>query len=315
MGANMATNLLKTFKEVHVFDVVEANVAALEQKGAKRSASVEELAATCSTIITMLPATQHVSNVLKGPKGIFAIAKPNTLIIDCSTIDPVVSKELNAEAVAAGHRMVDAPVSGGVAGATAGTLTFMVGGDGRTFEECQQFLQAMGKNMVLVGGPGSGGVTKICNNLSLAISMVGTAEAMNLGRRLGMDPKTLAGVLNTSTGRCWASEVNNPCPGVLDNVPASRGYTGGFAAALMYKDLGLAMDVAHGAGANIVPVGDVVHGIYGSLVNDGYGGKDFSVVFEPLASPNGLLTTDQKEIAALRAENKKLQEQLAALNK
>jgi len=315
MGANMATNLLKSFDDVYVYDVVDANVNALVEKGAKRSATVKDLAQQCSTIITMLPATQHVSGVLRGPEGIFASAKPNTLIIDCSTIDPVVSKELNADAVTAGHRMVDAPVSGGVAGATAGTLTFMVGGDEQTFEEAKQFLSAMGKNMVLVGEPGAGGVTKICNNLSLGIAMVGTAEAMNLGRRLGMDPKTLAGVLNTSTARCWASDTNNPCPGVFDNVPASRGYTGGFASALMYKDLGLAMDVARKAGSNIVPVGQTVHGLYGALVEEGQGGKDFSVVFESLASPEGLLSPDQKELIALRAENKKLQEELAALKK
>ena len=196
MGANMATNLLKSFDDVYVYDVVDANVNALVEKGAKRSATVKDLAQQCSTIITMLPATQHVSGVLRGPEGIFASAKPNTLIIDCSTIDPVISKELNADAVTAGHRMVDAPVgrhfhpssmivcegtvlhqvSGGVAGATAGTLTFMVGGDEQTFEDAkvgmgvcaavcrpashsmvQKFLSAMGKNMVLVGEPGAGG--------------------------------------------------------------------------------------------------------------------------------------------------------------
>lgn len=131
----MATNLLKSFKDVYVFDVVESSVAALEAKGANRSPSVKDLAAKCSTIITMLPATQHVAGVLKGPDGVFANAKPNTLIIDCSTIDPVASKQLNADAAAAGHRMVDAPVSGGVAGATAGTLTFMVGGSQPLFED------------------------------------------------------------------------------------------------------------------------------------------------------------------------------------
>jgi 3-hydroxyisobutyrate dehydrogenase len=137
MGANMATNLLKSHKNVLVYDVVESSVSALEAKGAIRCPSVQDLAAKCSTIITMLPATQHVSGVLKGPQGIFANAKPNTLIIDCSTIDPVASKELNAEAVAAGHRMVDAPVSGGVAGATAGTLTFMVGGSQQVFDDAK----------------------------------------------------------------------------------------------------------------------------------------------------------------------------------
>jgi 3-hydroxyisobutyrate dehydrogenase len=184
MGANMAKNLIVKYPGLLVYDIVEANVVGLEEKGAKRCSSVAELAAQCSTVITMLPATQHVASVLRGPNGVYANAKPGALVIDCSTIDPVGSRELSAEADKAGHRMVDAPVSGGVAGAAAGTLTFMVGGKTEVFEESKAFLSAMGKNMVHVGGPGSGGVTKICNNLGLAISMVGTAEAMNLVCRL-----------------------------------------------------------------------------------------------------------------------------------
>eukprot|EP00604_Paraphysomonas_vestita_P003259 CAMPEP_0174821482 /NCGR_PEP_ID=MMETSP1107-20130205/8679_1 /TAXON_ID=36770 /ORGANISM="Paraphysomonas vestita, Strain GFlagA" /LENGTH=263 /DNA_ID=CAMNT_0016038575 /DNA_START=295 /DNA_END=1086 /DNA_ORIENTATION=- len=263
----------------------------------------------------MLPATQHVASVLRGPNGIYSNAKPGSLIIDCSTIDPVVSRELISEAEKAGHKMIDAPVSGGVAGATAGTLTFMVGGKQEVFEESKAYLSAMGKNMVHVGGPGSGGVTKICNNLGLAISMVGTAEAMNLGKRLGMDPKVLAGVINTSTARCWASEINNPCPGALENTAASRGYTGGFAAALMYKDLGLALEVAKVAGKNILPVGSTVHDIYGDLVKQGLGTKDFSVVFQPLASEEGLVSPLQKELETLREENQRLKEELSKLKK
>eukprot|EP00602_Paraphysomonas_sp_CaronLab_P004181 CAMPEP_0185024202 /NCGR_PEP_ID=MMETSP1103-20130426/7177_1 /TAXON_ID=36769 /ORGANISM="Paraphysomonas bandaiensis, Strain Caron Lab Isolate" /LENGTH=315 /DNA_ID=CAMNT_0027557113 /DNA_START=181 /DNA_END=1128 /DNA_ORIENTATION=+ len=311
----MAENLLKVYPDVMVYDVVEDNMMKLKGKGARPANNVQELATSCSTIITMLPATQHVAGVLRGGEGVFANAKPGSLVIDCSTIDPVVSRELHQEAINAGHRMVDAPVSGGVAGAAAGTLTFMVGGSPAAFEESKKFLSAMGKNMVNVGGPGTGGVTKLCNNLGLAISMVGTAEAMNLGKRLGMDPKVLAGILNTSTARCWASDTNNPCPGVFDNVPSSRDYTGGFATALMYKDLGLALDAANVAGSNIVPVGKTVHGLYGRIMEMGHGNKDFSVVFSPLASDGGLKTPAELEIERLREENKRLSEQLAELQK
>lgn len=313
MGGNMAVNLVQKFPSLQVYDIVPENVQRVltAAPSATAAASVKELAAACNVIITMLPATQHVAGVLRGPDGVFQNAPPSSLLIDCSTIDPGTSTVLNGEASAASHRMIDAPVSGGVAGATAGTLTFMVGGDQAVFEESKEILSAMGKNMVHVGAAGTGGVTKLCNNLGLAIHMVGTAEAMNLGQKLGMDPKVLAGVLNTSTGRCWSSEVNNPCPGALEGVPASRGYTGGFASVLMLKDLGLALDAAATVGPDTLPIGSSVHGIYTNLVKNGYGGQDFSVVFDPL-SKTGLKTQEQIELAQLREENARLIVELAA---
>lgn len=174
--------------------------------------------------------------------------------------------------------MVDAPVSGGVGGAEAGTLTFMVGGSKDDFEAAKPALTNMGKNIVHVGGSGTGQIAKLCNNLVLGISMTAVSEAMNLGVRLGADPKTLAGIVNTSSGRCWSSDTYNPVPGVMPNVPASRGYTGGFGAALMAKDLGLALDAAKSAGASL-PTGSAAFAIYQLMLNQGMGNKDFSAMY------------------------------------
>lgn len=175
--------------------------------------------------------------------------------------------------------MVDAPVSGGVGGAEAGTLTFMVGGTPGDFEAVKPLLQAMGKNIVLCGGAGTGQIAKLCNNLVLGISMNAVSEAMNLGVRLGADPKVLAAIINTSSGRCWSSEIYNPVPGVLPNVPASRGYTGGFGSPLMAKDLGLALDAAKSVGASL-PTGSAAFAVYQLMMANGYGGKDFSAVYQ-----------------------------------
>lgn len=225
--------------------------------------------------------TKHVEATLLGPEGVFAHAARGTMIIDSSTIDPLASQALHKEAAAKCMYMLDAPVSGGVTGAAAGTLTFMVGGDEEALEKGRAVLQAMGKNIVHCGGPGAGGVTKLCNNLSLAISMIGTSEAMALGVRMGMDPKKLAGVMNTSTARCWSSDSYNPVPGLMPNVPASNGYKGGFGTALMEKDLTLAMDMASNIKARL-PLGGQAHQLYGLLCESGYGGRDFSVIFEYL---------------------------------
>jgi len=177
---------------------------------------------------------------------------------------------------------IDAPVSGGVGGAEAGTLTFMVGGTSPAFEKAKPYLEKMGKNIVHCGNNGNGQVVKICNNMLLAIGMIGTSEAMNLGKKLGMDPKLLASIINTSSGRCWASEINNPAPGVLPNSPASRDYEGGFGAALMTKDLSLAQTAANSADAK-TPLGDLAYKIYTDVVAQGMGKKDFSVAFKYLS--------------------------------
>jgi 3-hydroxyisobutyrate dehydrogenase len=234
----------------------------------------------------MLPATQHVASTLSGPNGVLANARPGTLIIDSSTIDPVACKSMHEQVRSAGMRMLDAPVSGGVGGAEAGTLTFMVGGDATDLARGKHLLDLMGKNIVHCGDGGAGEVAKLCNNLALAIQMVGVSEAMALGVRMGIDPKVLAGVMNTSTGRSWSSDTYNPCPGVMPNVPSSRGYTGGFAVALMEKDLGLALDAGRQSKTRL-PLGSAAGQLYGLLLEHGYGGKDFSSVFEFITKSGG----------------------------
>ncbi len=212
-------------------------------------------------VVTMLPSNPHVLEVYMGADGVFSKAKANALLIDASTIDPAVAQRVGARAAELRTRFLDAPVSGGVGGAAAGTLTFMVGGAVPDFEEAKDLLQLMGKNIVHCGASGTGQVTKICNNMLLAITMIGTSEAMSLGVKLGVDPKLLASIINTSSGRNWSCDTYNPCPGVMSNVPASRGYTGGFGSALMSKDLGLAMAAASGAKA-AVPLGSLANEIY-----------------------------------------------------
>jgi 3-hydroxyisobutyrate dehydrogenase len=228
-------------------------------------------------VITMLPSSPHVRSVYLGEYGILKGAAPGTPLIDSSTIDPLTAREVAMDAKAKGCPMVDAPVSGGVAGAEAGTLTFMVGGDAKDFEIARPVLQSMGKNIVHCGGIGNGQVAKICNNMMLAIEMIATSEGMTLAAKLGMDPKVFAAIVNTSSGRCWSSDTYNPYPGVLDGVPSSRGYSGGFGSDLMLKDLTLVTDAARAA-QHPVMLGALAQQIYQKHSNDGNGPKDFSSV-------------------------------------
>jgi 3-hydroxyisobutyrate dehydrogenase len=282
MGAFMAKNLLKHSKAVVVYDVNNTAVQNLISAGAKPADDIASVAKSCTTIITMLPATAHVTEVLRGPTGVFANAKKGTMIIDCSTIDPTASRQLNEEATKLGFRMIDAPASGGVNGAEAGTLTFMVGGTSTNFEAAKEILGCMGKNKIHCGDAGAGANVKLCNNLALGIQMIATSEALSLGTRLGVDPKVLAAVMNSSTSRCWSSDTYNPCPGVMPNVPASRNYTGGFAVGLMRKDLTLAVEAANNT-ATPLPLGAAAHQLYTILMKNGYETKDFSSVFEYLS--------------------------------
>ncbi|HCL4332197.1 TPA: 3-hydroxyisobutyrate dehydrogenase, partial [Pseudomonas aeruginosa] len=212
-----------------------------------------------------------------GKDGLLAHVGQGVLLIDSSTIDPLSAREVATLAIAQGNPMLDAPVSGGTGGAAAGTLTFMVGGSVSVFDQALPILSAMGKNVVHCGSAGNGQVAKIANNMLLGISMVGVAEAMALGVALGMDAKVLAGIINTSSGRCWSSELYNPFPGVLDNVPAARGYSGGFGSDLMLKDLGLATDAARHA-RQPVPLGATAQQLYQTFSLQGHGGLDFSAI-------------------------------------
>lgn len=278
MGAPMAGNLLKAGHELIVFDVVAATIDQAVSLGARAGASCEEVArADVELLITMLPASAEVETVYLGEGCVLSAVKPGVLLIDSSTIDPYTARKVAAHAAKHGNAMLDAPVSGGTAGAAAGTLTFMVGGEAGAFEKARPVLGAMGKTIVHCGGPGNGQVAKIANNLLLGISMIGVSEAMSLGAALGMDPKVLASVINTSSGRCWSSDTYNPFPGVLPNVPAARGYSGGFAADLMLKDLGLACDAAKRTRQPVI-LGAVAQQLYQMFSSQGHGRLDFSAI-------------------------------------
>jgi 3-hydroxyisobutyrate dehydrogenase len=285
MGGPMARNLVKAGHALTVFDVVKANVDALAALGAVPAASAKDAAAQGELVITMLPSSPHVKSVYLGDEGVLAGATAGSILIDSSTIDPLTAREVAATALQRGYAMADAPVSGGTGGAEAGTLTFMVGAAPELFECIKPILAHMGKNIVHCGGAGTGQVAKICNNMLLGISMVGVAEAMNLGVALGIDPKVLAGIINTSSGRCWSSDTYNPYPGVLPNAPASRGYTGGFGTDLMLKDLGLATDAAKQAKQPVV-LGAAAQQLYQLLSSQGAGGQDFSAVINLLRKPS-----------------------------
>ena len=280
MGAPMALNLLKAGHKVHVYDLLEAAVQTLEAAGAQRQASPAQVAGQeIDILITMLPAAVHVKKVYLGEDGVLAAVGKQVLLIDSSTIDPQTAREVAAQAAAQGNAMLDAPVSGGTGGAQAGTLTFMVGGEKNVFDKAVPVLEAMGKNIVYCGGTGNGQVAKVANNMLLGISMIGAAEAMNLGVSLGMDPKILAGIINTSSGRCWSTEVYNPYPGVVETAPASKGYAGGFGADLMLKDLGLATEAAKAAKVPVV-LGAAAQQLYQTFSTQGNGHLDFSAIIK-----------------------------------
>ncbi|XP_012940528.2 3-hydroxyisobutyrate dehydrogenase, mitochondrial [Aplysia californica] len=279
MGGHMARNLMKKGYPVVAFDVSQDSLATLKADGASVASSPAEVAFGVDRLVTMLPANAHVQEVYTGPSGILSTVREGTLLLDSSTIDPAVSKAVAAQAGEKGAVYMDAPVSGGVNAARDGILTFMVGGTESDFGTAKALLENMGKNIVHCGAVGTGQAAKICNNMLLAISMIGTSETMNLGMRLGLDPKLLAGILNTSTGRCWSSELYNPVPGVLPGVPSSNDYQGGFGVALMTKDLGLAQSAAI-VTQSPTPLGSAALQIYRQLCNHGYGGKDFSSTFK-----------------------------------
>ena len=280
MGGPMARNLLKAGHRVTVFDPSAQAVATLVEAGATAAVSPAAVAqAQVEAIVTMLPAAAQVKQVYQGKGGLLAHVGQGVLLIDCSTIDPLTAREVATLALAQGNPMLDAPVSGGTGGAAAGTLTFMVGGSASAFEQAGSILSAMGKNLVHCGDSGNGQVAKIANNMLLGISMVGVAEAMALGVALGMDAKVLAGIINTSSGRCWSSEINNPFPGVLENAPASRGYSGGFGTDLMLKDLGLATEAAKHVRQPVM-LGAAAQQLYQSFSQQGNGGLDFSAIIK-----------------------------------
>lgn len=279
MGAPMAMNLVKAGHMLTVFDLNMGAVQSLVEVGAEAAPSPRAAVSNAQCVVTMLPAAAHVRSVLTGPDGVLAGATRGVRIIDSSTIDPGSVLEFVRLAQANGNTFVDAPVSGGTGGAAAGTLTFMVGGDAAVVDELRPMLSAMGKNIVACGKVSTGQVAKICNNLLLGITMAGVSEAMALGEALGIDPKVLGGILNSSTGRCWSSDTYNPFPGVIENAPAGRGYTGGFGTDLMLKDMGLATDAARSARRPLY-MGALAQQLYQTMSARGAGALDFSSVIK-----------------------------------
>jgi 3-hydroxyisobutyrate dehydrogenase len=277
MGGPMARRLLKAGHSLTVFDVDQRSIDALTGAGATAAASARQAASMADLVLTMLPSSPHVKAVYLGEDGVLAGVRAGIPLVDSSTIDPHTAREVAAIAARRANPMADAPVSGGTGGAEAGTLTFMVGATAALFEHIRPILLHMGQNIVHCGESGNGQVAKICNNMLLGISMIGVAEAMNLGVALGIDPRLLAGIINSSSGRCWSSDTYNPYPGVMDNVPAARGYSGGFATDLMLKDLGLALDAAAHA-KQIVVLGAVARQLYQMQSARGAGALDFSAI-------------------------------------
>lgn len=284
MGAPMARNLIKAGHSLNLFDLNQDILSELAVQGGHISASPKTAAQGAQLVITMLPAAAHVRSVWLGEEGVLAGIGEGIPAVDCSTIDPQTARDVAAAAAKQGVQMADAPVSGGTGGAQAGTLTFMVGAQKALFDTLHPVLAQMGRNIVHCGEVGTGQVAKICNNLLLGISMVGVSEAMALGAALGIDTEVLAGVINSSTGRCWSSETYNPWPGIVETAPASRGYTGGFGAELMLKDLGLATEAARQAHQPVV-LGAVAQQLYQAMSLRGEGGKDFSAIINSYRKP------------------------------
>ena len=275
MGAPMAANLLTAGHQVIGYDVVASAGASLAQNGGRAVSSAPEAAAAGEIVITMLPAGPQVRQVYLGPDGVIARARRGALLIDCSTIDVETARAVAAAAADAGFEMLDAPVSGGVIGAEAGTLTFMVGGEASAFARGESILQAMGKTIVHAGPAGNGQTAKICNNMILGASMIAVCEGFALAEKLGLPAQTLFDIASKSTSQCWAMTSYCPVPGPVPAAPSNRGYAPGFTAAMMLKDLRLAQQAA-GATAAVTPLGAAAANLYQMLVDGGDGQLDFS---------------------------------------
>ena len=288
MGGGMAPNLAKAGHEVRAFDLSEDALARAAEHGCQRAASAAEAVKDADAVVTMLPAGKHVADVYR--TEVFDKAPKSAILIDCSTIDVATAKTVEAEAQEKGYTMVDAPVSGGIAAAEGGTLTFMVGGSDEGFQKAREYLEKMGKAVIHAGGPGAGQAAKICNNMLLGASMAATCEAFVLAEKLGLDPKTFFDISSKASGQCWSMTSYCPVPGVGPETPADREYEGGFAAALMLKDLKLAMEAAQAAGA-YTPMGGEAEELYQRFVDLGGGGKDFSAIIKMIddswESPEG----------------------------
>ncbi len=279
MGGPMARNLVKAGHALKVFDLSGPAVAGLVETGAEKAATAADAAKGVEFVVTMLPAGEHVRAVYLGDKGLIAAADKGTLFIDSSTIDVPSARDVIAAAEKAGMAMLDAPVSGGVGGAEAGTLTFMVGGSTEAFVRAKPILEKMGKNIFHAGAAGNGQVAKVCNNMILGISMIAVSEAFALGEKLGLDAQTLFDISSTASGQCWSMTSYCPVPGPVPTSPANRDYKPGFTAGMMLKDLRLAQDASRAA-KSPTPLGAQAAQLYALMEASGHDGIDFSGVIK-----------------------------------
>jgi 3-hydroxyisobutyrate dehydrogenase len=279
MGGGMAANLAKAGHEVRAFDLSEEALARAVEAGCLRAASAAEAVTGAEAVVTMLPAGKHVASVYES--DVFPNAAPGTLLLDCSTIDVATARSNIEAATVNGLVAVDAPVSGGIAAANAGTLTFMVGGTDEGFARAQPILAQMGKAVIHAGDAGAGQAAKICNNMLLGASMVATCETLALALKLGLDPQKFFDIASVSSGQCWSLTSYAPLPGVGPTTPADNDYKGGFAAALMLKDLRLAMEAAASVDAD-VPMGAKARELYEAFVAADQDGRDFSAIIQTL---------------------------------
>src|ERR1044072_4581634 len=274
----MAPILVRWGHEVCAFDLVEEALARAEARGAGRAASAQDAVRDDEAVINIVPAGKHVRDVYE--TSVIGKAPASAILIDCSTIDVATAREESEKAGEAGYQMVDAPVSGGIAAAEAGSLTFMVGGTGEAFERARPLLEAMGKAVIHAGAAGAGQAAKICNNMLLGASMIATCETFAMAKKLGLDLQTFYDISSKASGQCWSMTTYCPVPGVGPETPADRDYEGGFAAALMLKDLRLAMEAAQSVDA-YTPMGGAAETLYARFAESlGGGRKDFSGIIK-----------------------------------
>ena len=282
MGSGMAANLVKAGHDVRAFDLNADAVAALVDKGATAATDLKHAVTGADVVVSMLPAGPHVRSVYLDDGGVLSLARADAVLIDCSTIDVDSARAVAAKAAEAGFAFVDAPVSGGVAAAEGGTLTFMVGGPEDAFAKAEPILANMGKAVIRAGEAGAGQAAKICNNMLLGIHMIGTCEAMNLAIKLGLDPQNFFDIASQASGQNWSLTSYCPVPGPVPAAPSNRDYKPGFAAPMMLKDLNLAMQTSKTAGVN-TPMGEKAQTIYDAFVEQGGEEMDFSGVIKWLA--------------------------------
>lgn len=279
MGTPMANHLINKGNSLVVYDINSAAVEQFKAKGAVVASSPAEVAEKCDRVFTMVPADPYVIEVFSGSNGLLTKAKKGTILMDCSTVHPNTSKKLLQLSNDAGVDFLDTPVAGAVPAANAGTLTFMCGGKADLVKKVESLLLCMGRRVIHCGDTGAGSAAKICNNMMLAISMIGTSETLALAQGLGIDPKMMTEILNISSGRTWCSDTYNPVPGIMENVPSARDYKPGFKVELIAKDLGISQSCASLTDAP-TPMGALALSIYKAMTNNGHGERDFSYAYQ-----------------------------------